>query len=112
MIDKYDTLQDKLGFDIRELNEYKYAQRLRNEVKMKETYVDAEIITDDLLDIKNKLKLAGWTGYTILGYMSGEETYKVKLKDTRVGKKPHITIISMEKEGRILHILEDLTKEV
>ena len=75
MIDKYDTLQDKLGFDIRELNEYKYAQRLRNEVKMK-------------------------------------ETYKVKLKDTRVGKKPHITIISMEKEGKILHILEDKTKEL
>ena len=112
MIDKYDTLQDKLGFDIRELNEYKYAQRLRNEVKMKETYVDAVIITVDLLEIKNKLNSAGYGGYTILGYISGEKTYKVKLKDTRIGRKPHITIISMEKEGRILHILEDLTKDV
>ena len=112
MIDKYDTLQDKLGFDIRELSEYRCQQQLQNEVKMSRKFIDAKIITDDLLDIKNKLKLAGWGGFTIIGYMSGEETYKVKLKDTRVGKKPQITIISMEKEGRILHILEDLTKEV
>ena len=112
MIDKYDTLQDKLGFDIRELSEYKYSQRLKNEVIVEKKFIDVEIITDDLLDIKNKLKLAGWGGFTILGYMSGEETYKVKLKDTRVGKKPQITIISMEKEGRILHILQDKTKEL
>ena len=70
MIDKYDTLQEKLGFDIRELSEYKYSQRLKNEVIVEKKFIDVEIITDDLLDIKNKLKLAGWGGYTILGYIS------------------------------------------
>ena len=35
MIDKYDTLQEKLGFDIRELSEYKFSQRLKNEVIVK-----------------------------------------------------------------------------
>ena len=74
MVDKYDSLQRKLGIDIRELSEYKFAERLRNEVVIKKEYKDAEIITDDLLDIKNKLKLAGWGGYKVLGYMSGEKT--------------------------------------
>ena len=106
MIDKYDSLQRKLGIDIRELSEYKYAQRLRNEVVIKKEYRDAEITTDDLIDIKNKLKLVGWGGYKILGYMSGEKKYRVKLRD----KSNFVTIITMEKEGNILHILQDKTR--
>ena len=42
--------------------------------------------------------------------MSGEKNYKVKVKDDRQGKKPEISIITMEKDGRILHILQDKTK--
>ena len=108
MVDKYDSLQRKLGIDIRELSEYKYAQRLNNEVIMKRKYKDAEILTDDLLDIKNKLKLVGWGGYKVLGYISGEKQYKVKLQD----KSNFVTIITMHKDGNIMHILQDKTKEV
>ena len=108
MVDKYDSLERKLGIDIRELTEYKLAERLNSEVVIKKEYKDAEIVTDDLLDIKNKLKLVGWGGYKVLGYMSGEKNYKVKLQD----KGNFITIITMEKEGNILHILQDKTKEV
>ena len=108
MVDKYESLQDKLGFDIRELSEYKFAQRQQNEVIMNKKYKDAEIVTDDLLVIKEKLKLSGWGGYEILGYINGDKNYKVKLKD----KSNFVTIITMEKEGRILHILQDKTKEV
>lgn len=101
MVDKYESLQDKLGFDIRELSEYKFAQRNK-------TYKDAEIVSDDLLNIKEKLKLAGWGGYEILGYINGDKNYKVKLKDNG----NFVTIITMEKEGRIIHILQDKTKEI
>ena len=101
MVDKYESLQDKLGFDIRELSEYKFAQRNK-------TYKDVEIVTDDLLNIKEKLKLAGWGGYDILGYINGDKNYKVKLKDN----SNFVTIITMEKDGRILHILQDKTKGV
>ena len=106
MVDKYDSLQKSLGIDIRELSEYKYAQRLKSEVIMKKQYKDAEIITDDLLNIKNKLSLAGWGGYKVLGYMSGEKNYKVKLQE----KDNFVTIITMEKDGNILHILQDTTR--
>ena len=106
MVDKYESLQRKLGIDIRELSEYKFAQRLNSEVVMKKEYRDAEIVTDDLVEIKNKLKLAGWGGYKVLGYMSGEKNYKVKLQD----KSSFVTIITMEKEGNILHILQDKTR--
>ena len=108
MVDKYDSLKRKLGIDIRELSEFKFAERLNNEVVPKKEYRDAEIVTDDVIEIKNKLKLAGWGGYKILGYMSGEKNYKVKLQD----KSNFITIITMEKECNILHILQDKTKEV
>ena len=101
MVDKYESLQDKLGFDIRELSEYKFAQRNK-------TYKDVEIITDDLLNIKEKLKLAGWGSYEILGYINGDKNYKVKLKD----KSNFVTIITMEKDGNIIHILQDKTKGV
>ena len=108
MVDKYESLQDKLGFDIRELSEYKFAQLQKNEVIMNKTYKDAEIVSDDLLDIKEKLKLAGWGSYEILGYINGNNNYKVKLKDN----SNFVTIITMEKEGRIIHILQDKTKGV
>ena len=106
MVDKYDLLQRKLGIDIRELSEFKFAQRLNSEVVIKKEYKDAEIVTDDLLDIKNKLSLAGWGGYKILGYMSGEKNYKVKLQD----KSNFVTIITMEKEGNVIHVLQDKTR--
>ena len=106
MVDKYDSLQRKLGIDIRELSEYKFAERLNSEIVIKKEYKDAEILTDDLLDIKNKLNLAGWGGYKVLGYMSGEKNYKVKIQD----KSNFVTIITMEKEGNILHILQDKTR--
>ena len=106
MVDKYDSLQRKLGIDIRELSEYKFAERLNSEIVIKKEYKDAEIVTDDLLDIKNNLKLAGWGDYKVLGYMSGEKNYKVKLQD----KSNFVTIITMEKEGNILHILQDKTR--
>ena len=110
MVDKYDSLKRTLGIDIRELNEYKHSQRLKNEVIPQKKYKNAVIVTDELLDIRNKLKLAGWGGSRIVGYMSGEKNYKVKVKDDRQGKKPEISIITMEKDGRILHILQDKTK--
>ena len=106
MVDKYDSLQRKLGIDIRELSEYKFAERLNSEIVIKKEYRDAEIVTDDLIDIKNKLKLVGWGDYKVLGYMSGEKNYKVKLQD----KSNFVTIITMEKEGNILHILQDKTR--
>ena len=106
MVDRYDSLQRKLGIDIRELSEYKLAERLNSEIVIKKEYKDAEILTDDLLDIKNKLKLAGWGGYKVLGYMSGEKNYKVKIQD----KSNFVTIVTMEKEGNILHILQDKTR--
>lgn len=108
MVDKYDNLQDILGFDIRELTEYKFAQRQNNEVIMNKKYKDAEIVSDDLLDIKEKLKLAGWGSYEILGYINGDKNYKVKLKDNG----NFVTIITMEKDGNIMHILQDKTKGV
>ena len=106
MVDKYDALQRKLGIDIRELTEYKFAQRLKREVVMKKQYRDAEIVTDDLLDIKTKLKAIGWGAYKVLGYMSGEKNYKVKIQD----KSNFVTIITMEKDGRLLHIMQDKTR--
>ena len=106
MVDKYDLLQRKLGIDIRELSEFKFAQRLNSEVVIKKEYKDAEIVTDDLIDIKNKLKLAGWGGYKVLGYISGEKNYKVKLQD----KSNFVTIITMEKEGNVIHVLQDKTR--
>ena len=112
MVDKYDSLKSVLGIDLRELNEYKHSQRLKNEVIPQKKYKDAVVVTDELLDIRNKLKLSGWGGCRIVGYMSGEKNYKVKVKDDRQGKKPEISIITMEKDGRILHILQDKTKWV
>jgi hypothetical protein len=75
---------------------------------MNKKYKDVEIVSDDLLVIKEKLKLSGWGGYEILGFVNGDKNYKVKLKDN----SNFVTIITMEKEGRILHILQDKTKEV
>ena len=75
---------------------------------MNKKYKDAEIVSDDLLVIKEKLKLAGWGGYEILGYINGDKNYKVKLKDNG----NFVTIITMEKDGNIMHILQDKTKGV
>ena len=50
--------------------------------------------------IQNKLKLCGWGGYKISGYMICTNVYKVKLDDG--------TLITMEKDGRIMHIYQDM----
>ena len=52
--------------------------------------------------IQNKLKLAGWGAYKISGYMICTNVYKVKLEDG--------TLITMEKNGRVMHIYQDKTK--
>ena len=52
--------------------------------------------------IQNKLKLAGWGAYKISGYMICTNVYKVKLEDG--------TLITMEKDGRVMHIYQDKTK--
>tara|TARA_Y100001973_G_C5177390_1_gene322823 strand:- start:1237 stop:1449 length:213 start_codon:yes stop_codon:yes gene_type:complete len=65
------------------------------------------IPNDDLIIIKKKLKLTGWGSKGILGYISGENYYKVKLKEDG-----GYSLLTMEKEGRIIHILTDKTKGV
>ena len=50
--------------------------------------------------IQNKMKLAGWGAYKISGYMICTNVYKVKLEDG--------TLITMEKDGRIMHIYQDM----
>ena len=55
-----------------------------------------------LLKIKEKIKLIGWGGYHIVGYINGHKYYKVKLHDG--------TLITMEKNGRVMHILQDKTR--
>ena len=52
--------------------------------------------------IQNKMKLAGWGAYKISGYMICTNVYKVKLEDG--------TLITMEKNGRVMHIYQDKTK--
>ena len=52
--------------------------------------------------IQNKMKLAGWGAYKISGYMICTNVYKVKLEDG--------TLITMEKDGRVMHIYQDQTK--
>ena len=52
--------------------------------------------------IQNKMKLAGWGAYKISGYMICTNVYKVKLEDG--------TLITMEKDGRVMHIYQDKTK--
>ena len=53
-------------------------------------------------NIQNKLNLIGWGMYTNFRYMIGDKYYKVKLEDG--------TLITMEKSGRVMHILQDRTK--
>ena len=50
--------------------------------------------------IQNKLNLIGWGGYKISGYMICTNVYKVKLEDG--------TLITMEKDGRVMHIYQDM----
>lgn len=52
--------------------------------------------------IQNKLNLIGWGAYKISGYMICTNVYKVKLEDG--------TLITMEKDGRVMHIYQDKTK--
>ena len=52
--------------------------------------------------IQNKLNLIGWGAHKVRGYMIGDKYYKVKLDDG--------TLITMEKGGRVMHILQDRTK--
>ena len=52
--------------------------------------------------IQNKLNLIGWGMYTNFRYMIGDKYYKVKLEDG--------TLITMEKDGRVMHILQDWSK--
>jgi hypothetical protein len=107
MIDKYDALQEQLGIDIRELNEYKFAQRQKNEVVMNKKYKDAEIVVDHKLIIKNKLKALGWGASFIAGFINCMNVYKVKVRDK--GKE---YLLTMEKTGRLIHVYEDQTKEI
>ena len=65
------------------------------------------IPNDDLLIIKEKLKLTGWGAKEICGYISGENYYKIKLKEDN-----GYTILTMEKKGRIMHILTDTTEKL
>ena len=51
------------------------------------------------LIIQNKLKLAGWAGYKIVGYMICTNVYKVKLDDG--------TLITMEKDGAVMHVYQN-----
>ena len=67
-----------------------------------EKQMDYSIPNDDLIIIKNKLKLAGWGAKKILGYISGEDYYKVKIKEDG-----GYSLLTMKKEGRIIHILTD-----
>ena len=50
--------------------------------------------------IQNKLNLIGWGAYKISGYMICTNVYKVKLEDG--------TLITMEKNGRVMHIYQDM----
>ena len=50
--------------------------------------------------IQNKLNLIGWGAYKISGYMICTNVYKVILEDG--------TLITMEKDGRIMHIYQDM----
>ena len=52
--------------------------------------------------IQNKLNLIGWGAHKIRGFMIGDKYYKVKLEDG--------TLITMEKDGRVMHILQDWSK--
>ena len=65
------------------------------------------IPNDDLLIIKEKLKLTGWGAKEICGYISGEDYYKIKLKEDN-----GYTILTMQKKGRIMHILTDTTDKL
>ena len=94
MIDKYDTLQDQLGIQIRELNEYKYNNQIEKEIA---------IDSNELM--KEKLKELGWGNYEIVGYFSGYKKYKVKLKN----KSHFITILTLDKQYNIMHIMQDKT---
>ena len=49
--------------------------------------------------IQNKLKMIGWGGHKINGFIIGERYYKVKVADN--------TLITMEKDGRVMHIFQD-----
>ena len=49
--------------------------------------------------IQNKLKMIGWGGHKINGFIIGERYYKVKIDDN--------TLITMEKDGRVMHIFQD-----
>ena len=50
--------------------------------------------------IQNKLNLIGWGRHKISGYMIGAKYYKVKLNDG--------TLITMQKDGRVMHIYQDM----
>ena len=65
------------------------------------------IPNNDLLIIKEKLKLTGWGAKEICGYISGEDYYKIKLKEDN-----GYTILTMQKKGRIMHILTDTTDKL
>ena len=49
--------------------------------------------------IQNKLNLIGWGSHKINGFMICSNVYKVKLDDN--------TLITMEKDGRVMHIYQD-----
>ena len=92
MIDKYDTLQDKLGFEIDELT-------------IAKKYIDADFTDNHLGVIKSKLKQSGMAHYKMIGYMVGDKYYKVKLQ-----KDDGMLLLTMEINGRLIHILEDKTQ--
>ena len=92
MLDKYDTLQDKLGCEIDELT-------------IAKKYIDADFTDNHLGVIKSKLKQSGMAHYKMIGYMVGDKYYKVKLQ-----KDDGMLLLTMEINGRLIHILEDKTQ--
>jgi len=59
-------------------------------------------MTNHLSIIKEKLYLAGFGNPIINGFIIGVKKYKVRLKDQ--------SIITMEKDGRMIHIFENRCK--
>ena len=92
MLDKYDSLQDKLGYAMDELT-------------IAKKHIDAAFSENHLGVIKNKLKQSGMAHYKMIGYMVGDKFYKVKLQ-----KDDGILLLTIEKDGRLINILEDKTQ--
>ena len=92
MIDKYDSMQNQIGCEINELTDAK-------------KYIDEDFTDNNIGIIRDKRKMCGMSHHKMLGYIVGDEYYKVKLQTNDA-----ILLITMRKEGKVLHILEDKTQ--